>query len=122
MLVVPGQRGQRIVLYHSAGNKYSIDFVWDDRAISTEVKIGDGPYRSLSYGAQGVEYFKTSSGAVNQAKVVRNGRSFAVSLNGHELFVIDESIWMGDVGIGLGAYGAADYVRVCVRDAEGTRP
>lgn len=120
-MVNPSSNGvgsPKIILYNSVGNKYNINYDAWNRLVSTQVKQNGSMYQSLAslgYEVSNIDYFNTDPEAINNAKVVKHdGNLFTVYLNGHVLFTIVESIWYGDVNIGLGAYGSQSYERACI--------
>lgn len=102
-----GQGSPRIILYNSAGNKYNINFESWSRGVTTELKQNGGIYQSLNalgYYKADIDVFTSGAGIVNRAKVVKHdGNQFTVYINDLELFTIVESVWNGNVRIGLGA-------------------
>lgn len=113
-----GQGSPRIILYNSAGNKYSIAFESWSRGVTTELKQNGGIYQSLNalgYYKADIEVFTSGAGIVNRAKVVKHdGNQFTVYINDLELFTIVESVWNGNVRIGLGAYGSSMFENACI--------
>ncbi len=114
MVMQPGWYGHRIVLWHSPGNKYNIWYHGGGQGVGVEVKQNGGIYNRTGQEATGLSYFDATAGAVAHAKVVKAGNRFTFFLNGNELFTLVESIWNGDVRIGIGSYGYAAYTRACV--------
>ena len=106
--------GHRIVLYNSAGNKYNVTYNGGYHEVLTQVKQNGGWYVGLpQYEARDLSYFDGTPGLIHNAKVVRSRAEFTFYLDDHELFTLDESIWGGDVTVGIGAYGPATYEQAC---------
>jgi hypothetical protein len=106
--------GHRCVLYNSPGNKYNITYHGGSGGVGAEVKQNGGIYQWLSqYEVTNLAYFDGTPGVIHRAKVVRNGTSFTFFLDDHELFTLNETVFGGNVTVGIGAYGDVWYERAC---------
>ena len=104
---------QTFVLYHSPGNKYNISFGCENTAFGMEYRQGGSNYHGL-VAIYSIPYFNTTPGQANHTKLVRTGNHFQCYLNDHLIHEFDETIFGGDVKIGIGCYGTATYDNFCL--------
>ena len=107
------KNGHRYVLYHSPGNKYNIQFGAENESFGMEYRQGGSNYHNLVR-IYNITYFNTEPGQVNRTKLVRTGNHFQCYLNDSLFHEFDETIFGGDVKIGLGCYGTATYDNFCL--------
>ncbi len=118
LVVKPGaDNGWRIVLYNAAGNKYNIIFQVATGYVGAEVRTSSS-YRLALWPIDGtLPFWDTEVGSVNHARLVKDGNIFTAYINGHEMFTLVDTIWNGNVKVGIGAYGYATYERVCIAES-----
>jgi len=107
------KNNHKLVLYNSPGNKYNIDFVSDTRVFDVGYRIGGNTWQSLVW-IDSVPYFNRTPGEVNNAKLVRTGNHFKFFLNDYFIYEFDDTIFGGNVKIGLGCYGNITYDNFCL--------
>jgi hypothetical protein len=107
------KNGHRYVLYHSSGNKYNIQFSAENELFGMEYRQGESNYQNLVT-IYGITYFNRQPGETNRTKLVRIGDHFKCYLNDSLFYEFDETIFGGDVKIGIGCYGSATYDNLCL--------
>jgi hypothetical protein len=108
------RNGHKYVLYHSPGNKYVIEYqCCEFNHFDIEYRQAGSSYQTLAW-IDNVAYYNTTPGQANRIKLVRIGNHFQCYLNNHLLYEFDETIFGGDVKIGLGCYGTETYDNFCL--------
>jgi hypothetical protein len=105
--------GHRWVLYNSPGNKYNLCFQAKLSYFDFEYRQNGSEYQDL-VPTEHSPYFNTAPGDINHLKLVRTGNHFQCFLNNHLVFEFNETIFGGDVKIGLGCYLTATYDNFCL--------
>jgi hypothetical protein len=105
--------GHRWVLYNSPGNKYNLCFQAKLSYLDFEYRQNGSGYQDLVPNEHS-PYFNTTPGQTNHLKLVRTGNHFQCYLNDHLVLEFDETIFSGDVKIGLGCYLTATYDNFCL--------
>lgn len=104
-------------LYHSPGNKYEIDYAADHPEAGSFFEVnyrqGGSIYQGLVW-IQPLPYNNPTPGQTNHLKLVRTGNHFQCYLNDHLIYEFDETLFGGDVKIGLGCYGTETYDNFCL--------